>query len=151
MPRATATNTTAETGANVPVLDRCMSNGGWLVATSARCGVMAGRCDRGTSVGGSSVTCGGTELACGSPTLARQSTNSCDHGSGMGTTTPRTAVRSALRPRGTKVSSFTRVLLRVAGSRPCRRRSEEHTSELQSRQYLVCRLLLEKKKEKTYH
>src|SRR5947209_12853020 len=31
--------------------------------------------------------------------------------------------------------------------RPCRR-SEEHTSELQSRQYLVCRLLLEKKKKK---
>src|SRR5258707_14204296 len=29
------------------------------------------------------------------------------------------------------------------------RRSEEHTSELQSRQYLVCRLLLEKKKRKT--
>src|SRR3712207_7921482 len=28
------------------------------------------------------------------------------------------------------------------------RRSEEHTSELQSRQYLVCRLLLEKKKKK---
>src|SRR5438445_5200289 len=30
----------------------------------------------------------------------------------------------------------------------CARRSEEHTSELQSRQYLVCRLLLEKKKKK---
>src|SRR5947209_12100415 len=31
---------------------------------------------------------------------------------------------------------------------PCRgTRSEEHTSELQSRQYLVCRLLLEKKKK----
>src|SRR3712207_7284213 len=29
-------------------------------------------------------------------------------------------------------------------------RSEEHTSELQSRQYLVCRLLLEKKKKNTY-
>src|SRR3712207_7632251 len=29
---------------------------------------------------------------------------------------------------------------------PQRERSEEHTSELQSRQYLVCRLLLEKKK-----
>src|SRR3712207_8640791 len=28
-------------------------------------------------------------------------------------------------------------------------RSEEHTSELQSRQYLVCRLLLEKKKKAT--
>src|SRR3712207_8271384 len=50
----------------------------------------------------------------------------------------------------------------VGGSRPiiatCRMssspssrassRSEEHTSELQSRQYLVCRLLLEKKKNK---
>src|SRR5207247_5789371 len=30
----------------------------------------------------------------------------------------------------------------------CRRRSEEHTSELQSRVDLVCRLLLEKKKRK---
>src|SRR3712207_8818899 len=30
-----------------------------------------------------------------------------------------------------------------------RKRSEEHTSELQSRQYLVCRLLLEKKKQNT--
>src|SRR3712207_7749996 len=48
---------------------------------------------------------------------------------------------------------------RGGGSHPCRGsarrapqlrgpggRSEEHTSELQSRQYLVCRLLLEKKK-----
>src|SRR3712207_7207207 len=38
-----------------------------------------------------------------------------------------------------------RVARTVAGSE---RRSEEHTSELQSRQYLVCRLLLEKKKKK---
>src|SRR3712207_7844728 len=46
---------------------------------------------------------------------------------------------------------------RVDGSEPDLRcagagagaRSEEHTSELQSRQYLVCRLLLEKKKKKT--
>src|SRR3712207_7449023 len=29
-------------------------------------------------------------------------------------------------------------------------RSEEHTSELQSRQYLVCRLLLEKKKKRAF-
>src|SRR5690606_40983154 len=41
---------------------------------------------------------------------------------------------------------------RTGGSDPCRgcgpppRRSEEHTSELQSRENLVCRLLLEKKK-----
>src|SRR3712207_7198816 len=31
------------------------------------------------------------------------------------------------------------------------RRSEEHTSELQSRQYIVCRLLLEKKKNNLSH
>src|SRR3712207_7310066 len=36
------------------------------------------------------------------------------------------------------------------GARRLVRRSEEHTSELQSRQYLVCRLLLEKKKKIIY-
>src|SRR3712207_8259880 len=35
--------------------------------------------------------------------------------------------------------------------RPRAGRSEEHTSELQSRQYLVCRLLLEKKKKTKIH
>src|SRR3712207_7338829 len=42
---------------------------------------------------------------------------------------------------------------RTAASGPPRAasgRSEEHTSELQSRQYLVCRLLLEKKKKKLH-
>src|SRR3712207_8884445 len=39
-------------------------------------------------------------------------------------------------------------LLLVGELRDEQRRSEEHTSELQSRQYLVCRLLLEKKKKK---
>src|SRR3712207_8373072 len=34
---------------------------------------------------------------------------------------------------------------RLAGQPQRQQRSEEHTSELQSRQYLVCRLLLEKK------
>src|SRR5947209_18513509 len=51
--------------------------------------------------------------------------------------------------------STTRITSRSGGSAPRtptphqrsrRLRSEEHTSELQSRQYLVCRLLLEKKK-----
>src|SRR5438445_5549016 len=37
---------------------------------------------------------------------------------------------------------------RFAGGRADQDRSEEHTSELQSRQYLVCRLLLEKKKRR---
>src|SRR3712207_8492673 len=42
-------------------------------------------------------------------------------------------------------STVTSILqLRAAETDP---RSEEHTSELQSRQYLVCRLLLEKKKK----
>src|SRR5215510_15814691 len=35
----------------------------------------------------------------------------------------------------------------IAAPSPQRRRSEEHTSELQSRGHLVCRLLLEKKKK----
>src|SRR3712207_8944660 len=45
--------------------------------------------------------------------------------------------------------SLRRELLALARNRslPERKRSEEHTSELQSRQYLVCRLLLEKKKK----
>src|SRR3712207_7616823 len=37
---------------------------------------------------------------------------------------------------------------RLVGRCGLQGRSEEHTSELQSRQYLVCRLLLEKKKNK---
>src|SRR5436305_11175640 len=35
-------------------------------------------------------------------------------------------------------------------ARPVQERSEEHTSELQSRPHLVCRLLLEKKKKKQH-
>src|SRR3712207_7358527 len=38
------------------------------------------------------------------------------------------------------------VVRHTAAAPPVDVRSEEHTSELQSRQYLVCRLLLEKKK-----
>src|SRR3712207_8281556 len=41
--------------------------------------------------------------------------------------------------------SASSVLASSAGTSTVRGRSEEHTSELQSRQYLVCRLLLEKK------
>src|SRR3712207_7379798 len=51
--------------------------------------------------------------------------------------------------RRVETHSPCRTLLRIACRSSCesasdRRRSEEHTSELQSRQYLVCRLLLEK-------
>src|SRR5258707_13323990 len=62
--------------------------------------------------------------------------------------------RSTLFPyttlfRSTCVQAASSAVLRFFGSdaRPMRIRSEEHTSELQSRQYLVCRLLLEKKKK----
>src|SRR5437763_11913087 len=41
------------------------------------------------------------------------------------------------------------IIVRI--NRPWRQRSEEHTSELQSPMYLVCRLLLEKKKLITRH
>src|SRR3712207_8791494 len=39
---------------------------------------------------------------------------------------------------------------RVAEFKETEKRSEEHTSELQSRQYLVCRLLLEKKNTNSF-
>src|SRR3712207_7747133 len=58
----------------------------------------------------------------------------------------------AARPRRRAPRGLPGVIVRgrpiqVAGSGGQRSRSEEHTSELQSRQYLVCRLLLEKKKK----
>src|SRR5207302_6988388 len=46
-----------------------------------------------------------------------------------------------------RMRSMARETVRVASSRQKSRRSEEHTSELQSRENLVCRLLLEKKKK----
>src|SRR3712207_8803489 len=49
-------------------------------------------------------------------------------------------------PRVLPVTTATRPS-RSTRIRPRAPRSEEHTSELQSRQYLVCRLLLEKKKK----
>src|SRR3712207_8989150 len=42
-------------------------------------------------------------------------------------------------------------IARLSLSKEFHLRSEEHTSELQSRQYLVCRLLLEKKKITEYN
>src|SRR3712207_7353602 len=59
-------------------------------------------------------------------------------------------VRRAEPRGGAGVETIARILAEGAGSTGSREaRSEEHTSELQSRQYLVCRLLLEKKK--THH
>src|SRR2546422_3455693 len=72
--------------------------------------------------------------------------------------------RSTLFPYTTLFRSLDRVVLRRPGDGPQRgarghltvgrhreERSEEHTSELQSRLHLVCRLLLEKKKKTRMH
>src|SRR3712207_7526734 len=68
-------------------------------------------------------------LSSANPSLALDPAD-CKH-----TVVLRTTTAAACRPD-----------LRRGRPRPRRGRSEEHTSELQSRQYLVCRLLLEKKK-----
>src|SRR3712207_8705792 len=59
--------------------------------------------------------------------------------SGLGSTPPRSISEALTRPSP---------WLTWSNAKECCWRSEEHTSELQSRQYLVCRLLLEKKKKK---
>ena len=48
---------------------------------------------------------------------------------------------------GAKADAFVELLLSAGATARALPRSEEHTSELQSRLHLVCRLLLEKKKE----
>src|SRR5258707_5588606 len=63
-------------------------------------------------------------------TLFRSDAGAGAHHAGL---SPGGGTRGAAEPR------------RAAPRRQQRHRSEEHTSELQSRQYLVCRLLLEKK------
>src|SRR3712207_7558349 len=80
---------------------------------------------------------------------------------------PYTTLFRSLRPPGgfgrlaLRVSNWTRFRISLFSlftnqpniMSPIKRemRSEEHTSELQSRQYLVCRLLLEKKKSSDRH
>src|SRR2546422_6092450 len=61
-----------------------------------------------------------------------------------------TLFRSRRRARPDRRAPRTPGARRTTGAGPCRTRarSEEHTSELQSRLHLVCRLLLEKKKKK---
>src|SRR3712207_7568819 len=61
------------------------------------------------------------------------------HHGGTGSDRARHETRCETRP-GRDLQRAHEVAVEIGG------RSEEHTSELQSRQYLVCRLLLEKKK-----
>src|SRR5215210_8514675 len=62
---------------------------------------------------------------------------------------PYTTLFRSSRPRRRTAPSAAISVNTSRASRP--RRSEEHTSELQSPMYLVCRLLLEKKKENKKH
>src|SRR3712207_8287199 len=75
-----------------------------------------------------------------------QSSNACS----ASVSTPSAAVASSSGSLNRPATSASGV---VAGQHASRKavRSEEHTSELQSRQYLVCRLLLEKKKNNLYY
>src|SRR3712207_2260389 len=58
-----------------------------------------------------------------------------------------TPIIARILKEGYKFKSLTIMIQKEVGDR----RSEEHTSELQSRQYLVCRLLLEKKNNTSNH
>src|SRR3712207_8647909 len=79
------------------------------------------------------------------PSRRSKPSRSCSHGPGLGTRQPTTSVPPPWRARAPASSASWRT------PPPRRRRSEEHTSELQSRQYLVCRLLLEKKNKFPEH
>src|SRR5438876_6583188 len=64
---------------------------------------------------------------------------------------PSAASESAVAPASAGPANASAVLpLTSTSERQDRRRSEEHTSELQSPVHLVCRLLLEKKKKTFY-
>src|SRR5215469_17169669 len=68
------------------------------------------------------------------------------------TTLFRSTASRARRSRSPRDGCGCRIVSSTRRSRcPTGRRSEEHTSELQSRRDLVCRLLLEKKKKTTCH
>src|SRR5437762_5261496 len=58
------------------------------------------------------------------------------------------ALQRGVRPARTARRTRSRARRRAEAARGLHDRSEEHTSELQSPMYLVCRLLLEKKKLK---
>src|SRR2546429_4320312 len=60
-------------------------------------------------------------------------------------------MRGRCRARGGAQFGRTRARVGRDLGQPARARSEEHTSELQSRLHLVCRLLLEKKKTSPYN
>src|SRR5947209_15480334 len=79
-----------------------------------------------------------------SRTQARHSRTAGKHVGLVNADSRNRSARDAALPQSRRAE---RTVRRNRGGRWQVRRSEEHTSELQSRQYLVCRLLLEKKKK----
>src|SRR5687767_15256723 len=87
-----------------------------------------------------------TILGCESAPTVRASRSNRARRSGSALTSAGRTFTATFRPSRESVAAYTSPIPPV----PIRR-SEEHTSELQSLAYLVCRLLLEKKKERNDH
>src|SRR3712207_8618621 len=82
------------------------------------------------------------------PTLSRSQRTRSSQPSGRSGRGRRSSDRRSTRETHSQRDMSSSTTVSARGSRTSRLpRSEEHTSELQSRQYLVCRLLLEKKKK----
>src|SRR5690606_39801686 len=88
--------------------------------------------------------CMASTLRCGWNAAARARSGSCD---ARRISQGRRAALSRVKPDDACRDGR----LRYPATEPARGRSEEHTSELQSRENLVCRLLLEKKKSLYLH
>src|SRR5215216_7468251 len=90
-----------------------------------------------------------TRRRCGARSTGRTPSSTCSR-------TSRAPIAWPIPPRGRRTTACAprprrrsrAPLGRQACNGSCRSRSEEHTSELQSPDHLVCRLLLEKKKNK---
>src|SRR2546422_2156320 len=102
-----------------------MCGSGQQAANFAAMGVMSGQYDV--------VVAGGIEH------MTRVPMGSNAQGPGEGALSPRLHERFTIVPQG--------ISAELIAEKWGLKRSEEHTSELQSRLHLVCRLLLEKKKE----
>src|SRR3712207_8627310 len=87
------------------------------------------------------------------PPLFRSAARNCakvrpSHSRSTSTQRPRSSTKVSV-PASSRVTSAS-LSASPSNITAMEKRSEEHTSELQSRQYLVCRLLLEKKKKLKY-
>src|SRR2546425_2203736 len=102
-------------------------------------------CDSARSSTNSESNSGYAAMTIESPLCGRFCHNSSVI-NGMKGCNKRRAVSKTYSNTGFDRSGSSLIISRYQSQNSCQRRSEEHTSELQSLAYLVCRLLLEKKK-----